>query len=275
MFGSRLATLFPSAKGSIIVPTDVAKWPCKNKSLSGGNWKGSFKGIRSKPGDHLVIRGNYDIESLKKIQGLDLETWRKASFEQRCSTITELANKIADQTRIPRANVVFKDMKDMRSSGSYCAETNTLTINSLHLKQGTNPRFRSECIDTVAHEMRHAYQHYAVKHPGFHPNSREVEYWAANMPPHYITPEMAEKTFGLEYYEKQPVEMDANQVGKSISHHLKAPFESFEQTMYDALAEKPTPDVGLGLRLVNWMSQLATSPIGRLAIKTIPHQIRV
>jgi predicted SprT family Zn-dependent metalloprotease len=256
----------------MIVPTTSAAWPRGTGSANGEKWLGSFKGIAKDLDDSKFEHGRIDIESLKMIQGLDLESWKKASFEQRCSALKELANKIADQTGIPRANVVFEDMRNIRSCGAFYEETNTLAINSQHLKQRDNPRFRSVCIETVAHEMRHAYQYYAVKHPGFHPNSREVEYWAANMP-HYITPEMAENTFGFEYYEKQPLEIDASQMGKSISHHLKAPFESFEQMMHDGLAAAPAPDIGLGQRLVNWMSQLATSPIGRLAIKTFPHQI--
>ena len=193
-FGSKLPSIFPSTKGSMIVPTTSAAWPRGTGGANGEKWLGSFKGIAKDSVDSKFEHGRIDLESLKKIQGLDFETWGKASFEQRCSALKELANKIADQTGIPRAKVVFKDMGDIHSCGAYYDKTNTLTINSLHLKQGANPRFRSECIDTVAHEMRHAYQHYAVKNPGFHPNSREVAYWAENIP-HYITPEMAIKTW--------------------------------------------------------------------------------
>ena len=64
----------------------------------------------------------------------------------------------------------------------------------------------SETVDTIAHEGRHAYQHYAIKHPMFHSNVEEVASWRNNnIPGNYLS---AEK-YGQARYKAQPIEADA------------------------------------------------------------------
>jgi len=48
------------------------------------------------------------------------------------------------------------------------------------VEQLGDAKSRLELIDTIAHEGRHAYQHYAIEHPGFHPNTHEVDAWREN-----------------------------------------------------------------------------------------------
>ena len=71
---------------------------------------------------------------------------------------------------------------------------------------------RLDVIDTIAHEGRHAYQHYAVEHPGFHPDEHEVEYWRANFET-YLQPNL----YGFDAYWMQPVEVDARRYGGVVS----------------------------------------------------------
>lgn len=37
-----------------------------------------------------------------------------------------------------------------------------------------------QLFDTIAHEGYHAYQGYAIKHPGFHKDMKQVKEWAIN-----------------------------------------------------------------------------------------------
>ena len=63
-----------------------------------------------------------------------------------------------------------------------------------------------ELVDTVVHEGRHAFQHYAVEHPGVVTDEHVVQAWAANMAPGgYLSAE----EFGQRRYQSQPIEADA------------------------------------------------------------------
>jgi hypothetical protein len=73
----------------------------------------------------------------------------------------------------------------------------------------------TKAVDTIAHEGRHAYQHYAIEHPGFHPDAAQTSAWAANFH-NYLTAEQ----YGFEAYRNQPVEADAWAFGQAIRDRL-------------------------------------------------------
>jgi len=72
----------------------------------------------------------------------------------------------------------------------------------------------SEVANTLAHEGRHAYQDYAIEHPGFHPDTGEVQSWEENQQPgNYVKPDQ-----GQAAYLNQPVERDAWPYGDRIAN---------------------------------------------------------
>ena len=97
----------------------------------------------------------------------------------------------------------FRD-ESLRTRGYYNPETNRVYINECFLTAD----YGYQVSKTVIHEMRHAYQKYAIMHPERVLVSREtIEAWAGNQPPLNYKSMNAGYTF--EEYVGQPVEWDA------------------------------------------------------------------
>lgn len=144
-----------------------------------------------------------NIEYLQSIEGLKSDNWMEMQPLERLDVLRTLESRLAEIQGRPPLPVVAETMEE-GLSGYFDGEA--LHVNAEHLE---NPDYRLEVIDTIAHEGRHAYQQYAIEHPGFHPNAQEVMYWAANERT-YISGDR----FGYEYYKNQPIELDAWRYGE-------------------------------------------------------------
>lgn len=67
-------------------------------------------------------------------------------------------------------------------------------------------------VEAVAHEGRHAYQHYAVDNPGFHPDAEEVERWR-----HNFDDVLSAEEYGYQRYRTQPIEVDASEYAEAVA----------------------------------------------------------
>ena len=153
------------------------------------------------------------IEYLGQIESLQEANWQELTPVERLDALGNLEARLAEiQGREP-CEVVAEQMRSERQCGYYDGEK--IVVNSQHLEDS---RYRMEVIDTIAHEGRHAYQHWAVEHPGFHPNEAEVRYWTANMipPSNYLSP----RRFGPEIYESQPIEVDARWYASQVTRYF-------------------------------------------------------
>ena len=144
-----------------------------------------------------------DIEYVSATEGLSAQTWEGLDSSERLEALQTLEGKLAEIQGRPPLAVIAEEMPSITNCGYF--DGKALHVNAAHLE---DPTYRMEVIDTIAHEGRHAYQHYAIEHPGFHPDAKEVGYWAANAET-YMQPDLAVKTFGFEYYANQPMELDA------------------------------------------------------------------
>ena len=144
-----------------------------------------------------------DLEYLGSMEGLQANTWEGLSVSERLSQLRILETKLAEIQGRPPCAIVAEDMPKLSNCGYYDGEK--IHINRAHLELDN---YRLEAIDTIAHEGRHAYQHYAVMNPGFHPNIKDTIYWAGNQEAYFSPKDVAGK-FGFEYYENQPTEIDA------------------------------------------------------------------
>lgn len=174
-----------------------------------------------------------NIEYLQSIEGLKQDVWKELQPCERLDALRTLESRLAEIQGRPPLPVVAESMD---SAGFFDGEA--LHINVEHIN---DPTYRLEVIDTVAHEGRHAYQHYAVTHPGFHPNAQEVLYWAANQQS-YFHPKEIWGRFGLEYYMNQPVELDAWRYGEmtqNVFTEIKddSPFRKFDSMLDSAFAK--------------------------------------
>jgi len=92
-----------------------------------------------------------------------------------------------------------------------------LVVNAEQLDSATPV---GEFVDTVVHEDRHAFQDFAVSHPGTVTDGTVVGAWAANMEPgQYLSAE----DYGLEAYAAQPIEADAWAYAGRIAQGLGLP----------------------------------------------------
>ena len=95
--------------------------------------------------------------------------------------------------------------------GEFRVDTGSIVINQHHLRTGD----AREVANTIVHEGRHAYQHYAVEHSGTHPDPGQVAAWKRNFE-HYLTADR----YGYELYRAQPLESDAWQYAEEVINSL-------------------------------------------------------
>ena len=140
-------------------------------------------------------------EALQGIQELRPEVWRGLDDAQRLGVLREVESRMAEIQGRPPVELTVEQM-DPGTCGGYDRTEDVISISQEHLRSDKP----EEVLDTIVHEGRHAYQHYATEHPGFHPDQAEVEAWEWNMQPgHYLPAEIV----GQRAYMQQPVEADA------------------------------------------------------------------
>lgn len=126
--------------------------------------------------------------------------YEEASVEQRAQYLTEFHDNFSMQTGYAN-NLHFVNDMNPRDYGAFNPYTKRIDINANLLKDDDT----QEIMNTIMHESRHAYQHFAVKHPELVSVDMEtIKKWEDNFN-NYIRPE-----FDIEEYQNQPVEADAN-----------------------------------------------------------------
>ena len=214
-----------------------------------------------------------DLEYLGSMEGLQAHAWEGLTVSERLDQLRVLESKLAEIQGRPPCAVIAEDMPELSDCGYYDGEK--IHINRAHLELDA---YRLEAIDTIAHEGRHAYQHYAVMNPGFHPNVKDTIYWAANREA-YFSPKDISGKFGLEYYENQPVEIDA----RLYADIVKSTVESGGELHY-AKNVSPENSKGtsfsfneIGERIMDWLEE-SINPgtlrnLARAGVHAIKHYI--
>jgi hypothetical protein len=95
--------------------------------------------------------------------------------------------------------------------GAYQPDTHEIGIGDWSLEKDDGVE---EVVNSLAHEDRHAYQNWAIEHPGFHPDPAEVEAWRQNCED-YVTVDQDPVL-----YREQPIEADAWDYGDRIAARL-------------------------------------------------------
>ncbi|WP_371367072.1 hypothetical protein SRRS_11820 [Sporomusa rhizae] len=104
------------------------------------------------------------------------DNWNQSSLGDKKQALQNLENHYAAQQG---RNPIILQFTKLDDAGSFNPISNTLKINNEILVSGDSGK-RYQVIDTVIHEGRHAYQSYAIEHPGKHPNKIEEEKWREN-----------------------------------------------------------------------------------------------
>lgn len=137
-------------------------------------------------------------------------SWINKSEAERKKSIADLANSVTSDlqlTNAPSIGYYYREPEGRRVSyGFYRAQDNTININTYTLDDAR------ETADTVAHELRHAWQRERASNP----QTDEDRAFANNFSPgNYISPQ-------IDYmgYRDQPVERDARQYASSIINRI-------------------------------------------------------
>ena len=169
-----------------------------------------------------------DIEQVEKIsevmqgiEGLDYNSWKELTCEERLSVLQELEYKVAEIEHRPASVVRMEDLGDPSGHKGYCQQNfwgnnSTLTLNSQCLSDSSMSEY-FESLDTVIHEGRHAYQNYNLDHREVNPDMVSTSEWRRNMEEGYRSPEL----YGFRAYLTQPVEVDARTFAQNVIDQYK------------------------------------------------------
>jgi hypothetical protein len=142
--------------------------------------------------------------------------WSKLTIQERAAVMQAVEIEVARREGRPPCNVSLfseppKDGKII--AGQYNPDNRGIELNAYHLSG--NP---VECLNTVLHEGRHAYQDSAVRGEVYHHDKAELKAWQENMKPgNYIQPEQNRRA-----YYNQPIEADARQYAAITSGQILA-----------------------------------------------------
>lgn len=153
-----------------------------------------------------VLRGKDEIRP---------QVWGELDLGKRLAVLQELERKIAAIQGRPAADLEIEALDDLSLCGSYTPastnESGRIIINQTYVTDGDV----SNVLDTLIHEGRHAYQHYAGAHPGFLADDALELEWTENLK-NYRSAE----DFGQRLYEGQPIEVDARQYADRVLRQL-------------------------------------------------------
>ena len=150
------------------------------------------------------------IFSMMKSGRFSEEAWNKASLTERKAILNEFMAQIALIMGISvNGGVHFfneSPKNGLITNGYYSPDDNTISINT-YVVDGNNSY---KIMQTMIHEMRHAYQHAAVNNPDrFQVSTETIEQWKNNFD-HYIN-----GSDDFAGYQAQPIEYDANSFAKN------------------------------------------------------------
>lgn len=161
------------------------------------------------PSTDQQVQGASD--ALRDMPELRPEVWQGLNDGQRLEALQNVENRMAEIQGRPPVEVRAEKM-DPQVEGYYSRGDRIIRVNADHLRRNDN----GEVLDTIVHEGRHAYQHYAVETPGFHANQSEVDAWEYNMH-NYRRPEI----YGQRAYERQAIEADARSYAERVIHNTR------------------------------------------------------
>lgn len=139
-----------------------------------------------------------------------VDHWDQASVEERKQILQDYMNEVIRIYGLKdvKTSIVWDDKAQYSSSsitwGYYTHGNHRVTLNEQALTDSVGTWDSYELLETVSHELRHAYQHEAVDHPTRYLVSKEtIDSWKTNFS-NYIS-----SGDDYEGYRAQPVEVDA------------------------------------------------------------------
>ncbi len=153
-----------------------------------------------------------EIFSLLENKEFSKKTWEKATIEERKEILKSFMNRVAAVYGVSVVSTINFFSAGPNSRGYYTHDNRTVSINEEYLSR----RDSYQIMNTVIHELRHAYQHSAVDDPSSYNVSPEtIRIWEHNLKPENY--KSTSKGYTYEEYVSQPVEWDAKNFAKQYS----------------------------------------------------------
>ena len=141
-----------------------------------------------------------------------ISEWNNMTIEQRSAKYQEYQHAVAEALDIEPGEVVFKDIP---GAYGYNNGDGNVYLNRMLLE---DPQWIIKCIDTIAHETRHQFQHEAVLDPeryGISPEVAKEWAWAIE---NYTQDDLSQyDPWGYHY---NPIEIDSRYFGESVVREL-------------------------------------------------------
>lgn len=154
------------------------------------------------------------------------ETWDNASIEERKQILQDYMDEVAKIYGLKDVNSKIRwshtstYTEDSVTMGYYNDSTRTVSLNEKVLSDSVGNWDSYDLLGTVAHELRHAYQHEAIRHPtDFMVSQETIDSWKYNFD-HYISGDD-----NYDDYRAQAVEVDARsfQIDRDSMDVFEAP----------------------------------------------------
>lgn len=140
---------------------------------------------------------NSDIS--EQIAVFSSDEWNSLVETDKKEAIKNMTNTIGEKLGIEHLPTIEYYEADKCDCGAFCPERNVICINSCNFDD------LQEILDTVAHEMRHAYQFQRAQNP-----KEEIDYLYAYNFEHYITPFFTDDGYvNFTDYQDQLIEAEA------------------------------------------------------------------
>lgn len=141
-----------------------------------------------------------------------ISEWGSMTIEQRSAKFQEYQHAVAEALGIEPGEVIFKDLP---GAYGYNNGDGNVYLNKMLLE---DPQWIIKCIDTIAHETRHQYQHEAVLDPerfGISPEVAKEWAWAIE---NYTQDDLSQyDPWGYHY---NPIEMDSRYFGEAVVREI-------------------------------------------------------
>lgn len=161
------------------------------------------------PSDNIQIEKASD--AMYNIEGLKFEEWKELSIDKRIESLQKVEESIAE---IAHRDVCPIDVKNLGAGtfGYFDPNTKMITINSDYIASDSFTDYK-ECLDTIVHEGRHAYQYYNLTEREIHPREGDLTNWKSN---EFEYGYQDAKTCGFAAYWLQPQESDARAFAEDV-----------------------------------------------------------
>lgn len=160
--------------------------------------------------DRRMVSGCHD--AIEEVLGASpFEQFASLGWEDRQTAVVNITSQVAEVMGVDIGSIDIEERNDA-AYGSYYYANNRISFNEQYLYEEPMTELEAkEVIDTIVHEVRHAYQHKAACRPSKYGRDKlTAQIWRLNFK-HFVSPWQ-----NMELYFKQPVEQDARWMAVSV-----------------------------------------------------------